>query len=364
MSEEQGIYGPDEDNSNLEYFSSGCTLCNCILGGGWALRRASQVYGDSQSGKSLEGIETTANFRLTYPKGIIKVIDSESAFEEGYSRQIGLPQDAEYFGNGEIKTIEALYKLVNNTATECTKKDVPGLIVVDTIDGISDETELKTDISDGSYGMKKQKKLNELFRRLISVIKSSRMHLMLISQLKEKPGIVYGSKDYTSGGRAIEYFVSQRLKLKHKGYIKPVKKGISRVTGINVMATCTKNRLGPAFRSVEFDIIFGSGINSVQASVNWLAEIKRMDILEQVMPLQGVTVKDLEQEPTEDDSELIENEGVDKKSVKSGKKWIAALNKLPNPEYSNIVHKLDEKVIVLWDEIEAMFTENIRRKYP
>lgn len=288
---------PDKQNyyfaspaKGLEFIPTGCTLLDCVLGGGWALKRIANIVGDRSSGKTLQAIEACANFAQKYPKGKIFYREAEAAFDEGYAAELGLPTDKVDFGPDGIDTnwdtIEDIFEDLDKQADECIKLGVPGLYILDSLDAVSSKAELARDIEKGTFGLEKQKMLGKLFRQLTRKIKQANMAVIIISQVRDKIGVVFGEKHSRSGGKALDFYASHVLWLSHIETLKKTVKGSTRAIGIRVKAKCKKNKVSLPFRECEYDIQFGYGVADAEASLDWLAEVKALDRV-------GTTEKDL-----------------------------------------------------------------------
>jgi recombination protein RecA len=262
----------------LDFIPSGCALLDQVLGGGWPLGRVSNLVGDRSSGKTLLAIEACANFVNTFD-GRIRYCEAEAAFDVGYAEALGLPVGQVDFAD-EIRTVEHLFDDLNDTIKK-TKGD-PVLYIVDSLDALSDKAEMDRDIEDGSYGAAKAKKLSELFRKLIKDIEASRMHLLVISQLRDKIGVTFGETQQRTGGRALDFYASQVIWLADIGKIKKTNDNIERTIGINVRAKCKKNKVGLPFRDCDFPVIFGYGVDDMLAMTEWLIKIKQQDVLDKL----------------------------------------------------------------------------------
>src|SRR5216684_6492252 len=266
--------------STLEFIPSGCTMLDCILGGGWALGRTSNIVGNYSTGKTLLAIEATANFKRKFPKGEIFYREPEEAFDELYAEALGAPIDEINFGKDlDFDTVEDFFEDLEKQCDFLIKKKVPGLYILDSLDSLSDREELKRDIDKGTYGANKAKIMSQAFRRSNRKIKYANMHLMIISQVRDNIGVTFGSRDTRSGGRALDFYGSQVVKLSRIKTLTKQKKGVERPVGIRIRAKCTKNKVALPQREVEFEISFGYGTDELAASIEWLLEVNRLDIL-------------------------------------------------------------------------------------
>jgi len=315
----------------LELISSGCTLLDCVLGGGWALGRVSNIVGDKASGKTLCSIEACTNFHLTYPKGNIFYYEAESAFDVRYAEALGMPIDAVNFV-GEENTIEEFYEILESILKDKELNKQPAFFVMDSLDALSDRAEQKRTIDEGTYGQNKAKKLSEIFRRSVSLIDNSRLHLQIVSQVRDNIGVMIGAKNKRSGGRALDFYASQVLWLaeikKHKKTIR----GVERIVGTQVKANCKKNKIGLPFRECEFPITFGYGIDDLTAHIDFLNKVGALE-----------KIKD-----------LIKYEGA-KLDTRKQSTLIRSLKSKPLEEQKNIRNSLNKIVIQTWQEIEEDF---------
>ncbi len=267
------------DKGGIEFFSSGCAGMDAALSGGWPLGRVSNIVGDKSSGKTLLAIEACANFAHTFRDGLIYYREAEAAFDESYAQALGLPVGrVEFTGKDysdkkpwKMETVEDFYD-------DCVRvldgaKGRPVLYILDSLDALSDDAEMKREIGEGSYGGSKPKKLGELFRRLVQRIEEGRLHLMVISQLRDKLNVTFGEKQTRSGGKALDFYASHIVWLAETGKIKQTKDKVERVTGVDVRARVKKNKVGLAFREFAYPILFGYGIDDLTANVEWLLEV-------------------------------------------------------------------------------------------
>jgi recombination protein RecA len=251
----------------LDFITSGSTLLDLALGGGWAERRIANVVGDKSTGKTLLCIEATANFAIKYPKGRIRYREAESAFDKLYAAALGMPIDRIDFGSKRIATVEDLTKI-------CEKAKQKEFVVVDSLDALSDRSEMDRDIDEGSYGANKAKKMSELFRRLTQTMSDKDVTLLIVSQVRDKIGAMFGAKHTRTGGRAMDFYASQVLMLAHLGRIVKTSRGLKRATGVKILGKLDKNKISLPFREAEFPIHFGYGVDDAQSMINWLKVTK------------------------------------------------------------------------------------------
>lgn len=320
------------DKPTLKFVSSGCTLLDCALGGGYVLGRITNLVGDKSTAKTALATEALTNFLIAYPKGAAAYRESEAAFDRSYAAAMGLPIDKVDFGSEDepLSTVEDFARDLDQFLDTQIKLKAPGIYVLDSLDALSDEAEMERDIGKETYAMNKAKTLSTLFRKMARKIEHSQVLLLIVSQVRDNIGAVFGDKHKRSGGRALDFYASQILFLSHMKTLKKTVNKIERPYGISVRAKVKKNKVGLAFREADFDFLFGFGVDDVGASVNWLDEVGQ---------LAAINIKATE--------------------VKS---YLKELNELDDEHYHKEQKLIAEVVKKVWAEIETTFLP-LRTKY-
>lgn len=256
--------------SDLRFIPSGSKVFDLALGGGWVRGRVSNVVGDKSTGKTLLCIEASANFVLDEPKGKVRYREAEAAFDKGYAGALGMPIDRVDFG-GALETVEQLWEDLEAIVKGARG---PELVIVDSLDALSDEGEMQRDMTEGSYGAEKAKKMSQLFRRLVRRMEGKDVTLIIVSQVRDKIGVSFGRKTTRSGGKALDFYASQVPYLAHIGQISQTVKGTKRATGVEIRAKLDKNKVALPFREAQFPILFGWGIDDFASMIGWLKETK------------------------------------------------------------------------------------------
>jgi recombination protein RecA len=259
--------------TDVEFFSSGCTVFDLALGGGWAEKRIANIVGDKSTGKTLLCIEAAANFAMKYPKSKIRYRECEAAFQPQYAAALGLPIKQVDFGAEQLQTVEDFFE---DISAVIAKAKGPELYIIDSLDALSDKAELERDIDEGSYGAQKAKKLSELFRRTVRALAHSNITVIIVSQVRDKIGQSFGRQSARSGGRALDFYASQVVWLSQLGRLSKTIEKIKRPVGIRIKAALDKNKIALPFREANFSLVFGWGIDDTRACLDYLNECGRL----------------------------------------------------------------------------------------
>ena len=278
MAKREKLVEPAKNNyfsapkDHIQFVSTGCTLIDCALGGGFALGRIANIVGDKSTSKTGLATECLINFCRQYPQGQAAYRDEESAFDTHYAQAMGLPLD-KIDMDKQLLTVEELHRDLEKFVDRQIKTEKPGIYIVDSFDALSDEAELERDIGKDSYGGGKAKRSSELFRRLTPKIESSNVLFLVISQVRDNIGAMFGEKHKRSGGKALDFYASQIMWLSNLGKLEKTINKVKRAYGIEVKANVKKNKVGMPFRTCEFEFHFGYGIEDLLSNLNWLEEI-------------------------------------------------------------------------------------------
>lgn len=314
------------DPGTVTFTSTGCTLLDCALGGGWAEKRVINVIGDRSAGKTLLAFEGAANFLLKHRSGRVKYDECEAAFDPRYLSNLGMPLERITFGD-RLNTVEDMFDSLNDTMK---KSKVPTLEIIDSLDALSDKAELDRDFGDATYGTGKARDLSKLFRMLVRDMERSNLTLMIISQVRSKIGLSFGRQTTRAGGRALDFYASQVVYLQHVGTANRTISGIKRPVAYDITAKVDKNKVGPPLREATFKLEFGYGINDLETCLSWLKEVGH---------LSDVGTSDT-----------------------GWKKWMRGIHEAPDDVYLSELARVQTAVRTRWVEIESGFLPK-RRKY-
>lgn len=264
------------EKPNLQFVSTGCTVLDCALGGGLCLGRTANVVGDKSTAKTGTATEVMINFSRTYPEGAIAYRETEAAWDDAYAEAMGLPIEKIDFGDPE-NPLETVEQFINDFEAFLDKQlaaKKPGLYILDSLDSISDDEEMKNDVSKGTYGMAKAKKLGIMFRTLTRKQEKAQVLLLIVSQVRENINAgLFGEKYKRSGGKALDFYASQVFWLARITTLDRTIDKVERAYGMKIKAVVKKNKVALAHREAIYTFEFGYGVDDLLASVEWLNEV-------------------------------------------------------------------------------------------
>jgi recombination protein RecA len=264
------------------WVSSGATMLDVAVSnrpfGGFPIGRITEITGLEQSGKSLLSAHVLAETQKQ--GGVAVLIDTETAVSREFFDAIGVDVSKLLYITAD--TVEDIFETIDTIIEQVRKGDKDKLvtIVVDSVAAASTQRELEADYGKDGYATDKAIIISKAMRKITNVIGRQKITLVFTNQLRQKMNAMAFSDPWTtSGGKAIAFHASVRLRLASTGKIKAKdSKGNERVVGIKVRANVIKNRLGPPLRSADFDIFFDRGIDNYGA---WLGAMKDYDFVKQ-----------------------------------------------------------------------------------
>ncbi|MBS1807034.1 MAG: recombinase RecA [Acidobacteria bacterium] len=229
--------------------------------GGLPRGRIIEIYGPESSGKTTLALHVVAEAQKA--GGIAAYIDAEHALDAIYAEKLGVNIDDMLVSqpdSGE-QALEIVESLVRSGAID--------VMVVDSVAALTPRAELEGDMGDSLPGLQ-ARLMSQALRKLTAVVGRSNTCLIFINQVREKIGVMFGSPETTTGGRALKFYSTVRIDIRRIGAIKD---GDS-VVGNRTKVKIAKNKVAPPFREAEFDIMYGEGISKLGELVDYGVENK------------------------------------------------------------------------------------------